>query len=159
MDPSSYAVLWKIGCNNSKLLIREECYYEPFSRPSAHGIVGMSNVPNRDEEGCWFSSEFQSSPLESQEDRVLSLINKLTVNNLVFVAGEGIIGRTAFTNSHEWILLNNFAKDAYPPEVYAEMHLQFSAGMQTVAVIPVLPHGVVQLGSCLPIMENMGFCP
>ncbi|XP_027345137.1 transcription factor LHW-like isoform X2 [Abrus precatorius] len=29
--------------------------------------------------------------------------------------------------------------------------------MQTVAVIPVLPHGVVQLGSFLPIMENLGF--
>ncbi|KAI5421530.1 hypothetical protein KIW84_045088 [Lathyrus oleraceus] len=43
-----------------------------------------------------------------------------------------IIGRAIFTNSHEWILLNNFAKDAYPPEVYAEMHLQFSAGMQTI---------------------------
>ncbi|CAK8535462.1 unnamed protein product [Lathyrus sativus] len=154
----SYAVFWKIGCNNSKLLIWEECYHEPFSRPSTHGIVGMSNVRNPNEEGCWFSSEFQSAPLGIQEeDRVSSLINKLTVNNLVVVAGEGIIGRAAFTNSHEWILLNNFAKDAYPPEVYAEMHLQFSAGMQTVAVIPVLPHGVVQLGSCLPIMENMGF--
>ncbi|XP_061342778.1 transcription factor LHW-like isoform X2 [Gastrolobium bilobum] len=29
--------------------------------------------------------------------------------------------------------------------------------MQTIAVIPVLPHGVVQLGSFLPIMENMAF--
>ncbi|CAI8592821.1 unnamed protein product [Vicia faba] len=154
----SYAVFWKIGCNNSKLLIWEECYYEPFSHPSAHGIVGMSNVRNPNEEGCWFSSEFQSSHQGIQEeDRVSSLINKLSVNNLVVVAGEGIIGRTAFTNSHQWILLNSFAKDAYPPEVYAEMHLQFSAGMQTVAVIPVLPHGVVQLGSFLPIMENMGF--
>ncbi|XP_058779662.1 transcription factor LHW-like [Vicia villosa] len=145
----SYAVFWKIGCNNSKLLIWEECYYEQFSRPS---------VPNPNEEGCWFSSEFQSSHLGIQEeDRVGSLINKLSVNNLVVVAGEGIIGRAAFTNSHEWILLNNFAKDAYPPEVYAEMHLQFSAGMQTVSVIPVLPHGVVQVGSFLPIMENIGF--
>ncbi|GAU22333.1 hypothetical protein TSUD_106610 [Trifolium subterraneum] len=132
----SYAVFWKIGCNNSK----------------------MSNLPNPNGEGCWFSSESQSSHLGIQEeDRVSSLINKMTVNNLVIVAGEGIIGRAAFTNSHEWILLNNFAKGAYPPEVYAEMHQQFSAGMQTVAVIPVLPHGVIQLGSFFPIMENMGF--
>ncbi|CAJ2660245.1 unnamed protein product [Trifolium pratense] len=154
----SYAVFWKIGCNNSKLLIWEECYYEPLSCPSPHGIVGMPNLPNPNREGCWFSSESQSSHLGIQEeDRVSSLISKMTVNNLVIVAGEGIIGRVAFTNSHEWILLNNFAKSAYPPEVYAEMHQQFSAGMQTVAVIPVLPHGVIQLGSFYPIMENMGF--
>ncbi|KAI5403130.1 hypothetical protein KIW84_050638 [Lathyrus oleraceus] len=30
-------------------------------------------------------------------------------------------------------------------------------GMQTVAFIPILPHGVVQLGSFLPIMENTRF--
>ncbi|WJX73792.1 hypothetical protein P8452_57532 [Trifolium repens] len=154
----SYAVFWKIGCNNSKLLIWEECYYEPLSCPSPHGIVGMSNLSNPNGEGSWFSSESQSSRLGIQEeDRVSSLINKMTANNLVIVAGEGIIGRAAFTNSHEWILLNNFAKGAYPPEVYAEMHHQFLAGMQTVAVIPVLPHGVIQLGSFFPIMENIGF--
>lgn len=34
---------------------------------------------------------------------------------------------------------------------------QFSAGIRTVAVIPVLGHGVVQLGSSLAIMENMAF--
>ncbi|XP_062082464.1 transcription factor LHW isoform X2 [Humulus lupulus] len=34
---------------------------------------------------------------------------------------------------------------------------QFSAGMQTVSVIPVPPHGVVQFGSSLAIMENIKF--
>ena len=28
-----------------------------------------------------------------------------------------IIGRAAFTDNHQWILLNNFSRDAYPPEV------------------------------------------
>lgn len=30
-----------------------------------------------------------------------------------------IIGRAAFTGSHQWILLNKFTKDAYPPEVWS----------------------------------------
>ncbi|KAJ1407475.1 hypothetical protein SESBI_24282 [Sesbania bispinosa] len=150
----SYAVFWKIGCNNSKLLIWEECYYDPLSCPFPPHSFGMSNLPNQNGEGCWFSSESQ---VGIQEDRISSLINKMIVNNSVIVAGEGIIGRAAFTGSHQWILLNNFTKDAYPPEVYAEVHHQFSAGMQTVTVIPVLPHGVVQLGSFFPIMENIGF--
>ncbi|TKY48687.1 Transcription factor LHW [Spatholobus suberectus] len=152
----SYAVFWKIGCNNSKLLIWEECYYEPLPCPPR--MFGMPDLPYQKGDGCWFSSESQLSQLGIQEeDRICSLINKMTVNNSVIIAGEGIIGRAAFTGSHQWILLNNFTKDTYPPEVYAELHHQFSAGIQTVAVIPVLPHGVVQLGSFLPIIENMGF--
>ncbi|QHO21136.1 Transcription factor LHW [Arachis hypogaea] len=145
----SYAVFWKIGCNNSKLLIWEECYYEPL--PCSFPQPNFGNG-----EGSWFSSESHSSQMGIQEeDRVCSLINKMTVNNSVNITGEGIIGRAAFTGNHQWILFNNFSRDAYPPEVYAEMHHQLSAGMQV--LIPVLPHGVVQLGSFLPIMENIGF--
>ncbi|XP_057749182.1 transcription factor LHW-like [Arachis stenosperma] len=145
----SYAVFWKIGCNNSKLLIWEDCYYEPLPSPFPASVAG---------EGSWFSSESQLSQLGIQdEDRVCSLINKMMVNNSVNIAGEGIIGRAAFTGNYQWILLNNFTRNAYPPEVYTEVHHQFSAGIQTIVVIPVLPHGVVQLGSFLPIMENIGF--
>ncbi|TKY67019.1 Transcription factor LHW [Spatholobus suberectus] len=151
----SYAVFWKIGCNNSKLLIWEDYYYEPLPPPFPPRAVGMSNFPYRDGEGCWFSPESQLGIQE--EDRVRVLINKMMVNNSVSIAGEGIVGRAAFTGNYQWILLNNFTRDAYPPEVYPELHYQFSAGMQTVAVIPVLPHGVVQLGSFLPIMEDIGF--
>nr|KYP68668.1 putative basic helix-loop-helix protein At1g64625 family [Cajanus cajan] len=156
----SYAVFWKIGCHNSKLLIWEDYYYEPLPSPFPPRAVGMSNFPRRDGEGCWFSSESQLGIQE--EDRVCVLLNKMMVNNSgggqsLCVAGEGIVGRAAFTGNYQWILLNNFTRDAYPPEVYPELHYQFSSGMQTVAVIPVLPHGVVQFGSFLPIMEDMGF--
>ncbi|KAK7371196.1 hypothetical protein VNO78_36764 [Psophocarpus tetragonolobus] len=152
----SYAVFWKIGCHNSKLLIWEDCYYEHLL--CQQRMFGMPDLPYQNGEGCWFSSgSLSSQPGIQKGDRLSSLINKMTVNNSVIIAGEGIIGRAAFTGSHQWILLNNFTKDAYPPQVYAEVHHQFSAGIQTVVVIPVLPHGVVQLGSFVPILENMGY--
>ncbi|KAF7823183.1 transcription factor LHW-like [Senna tora] len=151
-DQWSYAVFWKIGCHNPKLLIWEDCYYESTAGTKT------SNMPFANKEGCWLSSDSRSSQLGIQEeDRVCSLVNKMMVNNSVNVVGEGIIGRAAFTGNHQWIILNNFTRNRYPPEVYNELHHQFSAGMQTVAVIPVLPHGVVQLGSLLPMMENVGF--
>lgn len=85
----SYAVFWKIGCNNSKLLIWEDCYYEPLPSHFLPQIVGTSNLPYRDGEGCWFSSDSQ---LRIQEDdRVGSLINKMMVNNSVNVAGQGSV--------------------------------------------------------------------
>lgn len=30
-----------------------------------------------------------------------------------------IVGRAAFTGNYQWILLNNFTRDAYPPEVWS----------------------------------------
>ncbi|KAK4255295.1 hypothetical protein QN277_008310 [Acacia crassicarpa] len=139
----SYAVFWKIGCHNPKLLIWEECYYEPLPCPFPQNIDrnGTSNLSFRGVEG----------------DRVCSLINRMVVNNSVNIAGEGIIGRAAFTGNHQWILLNNFTRAAYPPEVYNEVHHQFLAGMQTIVIIPVLPHGVIQLGSFLAMMEDVRF--
>ncbi|KAE8734820.1 Transcription factor-related, putative isoform 2 [Hibiscus syriacus] len=68
-----------------------------------------------------------------------------------------LVGRAAFTGNHQWINANNYVIDAQPPEVLNEVHLQYSAGIQTIAVIPVFPRGVVQLGSSTTIVENMGF--
>lgn len=145
----SYSVFWKIGCHNTKLLIWEEHYNEPSPNPE---------VPFGGWEGCWGTSDIGSSLLGNQAgDRVQQLINKMMLDNHVHVLGEGMVGRAAFTGNHQWILANSHIRDAHPPEVQNEVHLQFSAGMQTVAVIPVNPHGVVQLGSSLSIVENIEF--
>ncbi|CAF2164357.1 unnamed protein product [Brassica rapa] len=121
----SYAVFWKIGCQNSSLLIWEECYDE-------------------------------TSP--SGNENVQLLTNRMMLNNRIILVGEGLVGRAAFTGHHQWILADSFNRGGvHPPEVINEMLLQFSAGIQTVAVVPVVPHGVVQLGSSFPIMENLGF--
>ncbi|KAF3439470.1 hypothetical protein FNV43_RR17748 [Rhamnella rubrinervis] len=156
----SYAVFWKIGCQNPKLLIWEECHCEPskFYLPMRISGTGSDELSFGEWERCLASSEIGSSELGIHaRDRVFALINKMLTNNQVNIVGEGIVGRAAFTGNHQWILSNNYSKDAHPPEVLNEMHHQFSAGMQTVAVIPVLPHGVVQLGSSMTIMENIGF--
>ncbi|KAH7541816.1 transcription factor LHW [Ziziphus jujuba] len=156
----SYAVFWKIGCQNPKLLIWEECHYEPakFSVPLRISGTVSDEVPFGELERCWVSSEIGSSQVGIHSvDRVFTLINKMLTSNQVNIVGEGMVGRAAFTGHHQWILSNNYSKDAHPPEVLNEMHHQFSAGMQTVAVIPVLPHGVVQLGSSSAIMENIAF--
>ncbi|KAF2302528.1 hypothetical protein GH714_037369 [Hevea brasiliensis] len=154
-----YAVFWKIGCQNPKLLIWEECYYESKScsvLPCTSGI-GNPELPLGDSEGYW-ASDFHSSQLRVQSGETLHLlINKMMMNNQVNVVGQGIVGRAAFTGNHEWFRSNKYLGDTHPPEVLTEIHHQFSAGMQTVAVIPVSSIGVVQLGSSLTIMENVGF--
>ncbi|KAK8336374.1 hypothetical protein V6Z12_A09G116300 [Gossypium hirsutum] len=155
----SYAVFWKIGCQNTRLLIWEECFYQPAPSSVSPSLVGVQNpeLSFGEREGCWGLET--SSQLGSQkwDDKVHLLINKMNINNRINIVGQGLVGRAAFTGNHQWILANNYVADAHPPEVLNEVQLQVSAGMQTVAVIPVLPHGVLQLGSSMTIMENMGF--
>ncbi|XP_031387338.1 transcription factor LHW-like [Punica granatum] len=134
----SYAVFWKVGCQNPRLLIWEECYYEPLT----------SSVPPEDR---------SRQSITQAEDKLQLLINRMMTNNQICLFGEGIIGRAAFTGIYQWFTSNSYIRDVHPPEVSNEMHHQFSAGIQTVAVIPVSPHGVVQLGSSFSIMENLGF--
>ncbi|KAA8549964.1 hypothetical protein F0562_001628 [Nyssa sinensis] len=156
----SYAVFWKIGCQNPKLLIWEECYCEPKQGSALPPISGIESPELAFEEwaACLVSAEAQTSQLGVQtEDKVCSLVNKMMMSNQVNIVGEGLVGRAAFTGNHQWICSENYAKEAHPPEVLNEVCQQFSAGIQTVAVIPIFRQGVVQLGSSLVIMENMQF--
>ncbi|OVA07152.1 Myc-type [Macleaya cordata] len=156
----SYAVFWKIGFNNPTLLVWEEYHYEPARHSSLPAISGIESTELllKEWEGLWNSPESHLPQLGCQTgDKVLLLINKMMINNQVHVVGEGIVGRAAFMGMHQWILQEHCMVEGYPSEVLAEVQLQFSAGMQTVAVIPVLPHGVVQLGSTLAVVENTGF--
>ncbi|XP_065865967.1 transcription factor LHW isoform X2 [Euphorbia lathyris] len=140
-----------------RLLIWEECYYEPKSRavlPHSSGIE-KPELPFGDWEGYWATDAHSQLRLQTG-NRLQVLIDKMMMNNQVNLVGQGIVGRAAFTGNHEWILAKNYIGDAHPPEVLGEIRDQFSGGMKTIAVIPT-PHGVVQLGSSLTIMENMGF--
>lgn len=138
----SYAVFWKIGCQNPKLLIWEECYYGSSS----------SAAQNR----CLQKQEGYNNGAQVGE-KVHMLMDRMMMSNHVNVVGEGLVGRAAFTGNHQWIVSGLYNEIAHPAEVLNEVRHQFSAGMQTIAVIPVIPHGVLQLGSPLTIMENVGF--
>ncbi|PIN10642.1 hypothetical protein CDL12_16763 [Handroanthus impetiginosus] len=153
----SYAVFWKIGCQNPKLLIWEECFYETAL---CSGLPGNENPATsfHDYNASWVSTETHNLQSNVQtREKVQLLVNKMMMDNHVNIVGEGLVGRVAFTGNHQWILSENYFREVHPPEVLKEVCQQFSAGMQTVAVIPVLPHGVVQFGSFLTMMENTGF--
>ncbi|KAH6814754.1 transcription factor-like protein [Perilla frutescens var. frutescens] len=156
----SYAIFWKTGCQNPKLLIWEECYYEPASCYGRPGIsrTGFSEIPHQDYSASSVSTgTLNSRPGGPEGNKVHLLVNKMMVDNHVNVVGEGLVGRVAFTGNHQWILSENYYRETHPPEVLKEVCLQFSAGMQTVAVVPILPHGVAQFGSYSTIPENIGF--
>ncbi|RZC78524.1 hypothetical protein C5167_002708 [Papaver somniferum] len=140
----SYAIFWKMGIHNPRLLVWEEFHYEPMGSSSLPGIES-TDLLLKEWEGLLNSLENSNLPqLGCQtEDKVSLLMNKMMINNQINVVGQGIVGRAAFMGMHQWILRDNCMVEGYPSE--------------TLAVIPVLPHGVVQLGSTLTVMENTGF--
>lgn len=155
-----YAIFWKIGCQNPTLLIWEECYHAPVSCSSVAGISGIesSRLAFEDWESCSISHTPQLPQVGVlAEDKVHSLINKMILTNRVKIVGQGLVGRTAFTGNHLWILSETYTKETQPPEVQNEVYEQFSANLKTLAVIPIFTHGVVQFGSSSAIMEDMTF--
>ncbi|CAA0841339.1 Transcription factor LHW [Striga hermonthica] len=157
----SYAVFWKMGCQNPNLLIWEECYYEAAS--SFDSLTGFSGKENLDINfQDYNNSSVQSESLNLQaalpaRGKVHILVNKMLADGNVKVVGEGLVGRVAFTGNYQWILSENYCGEPQSLEVLKEALQQFSAGMQTVTIVPVLPHGVVQFGSHVAIPENIGF--
>lgn len=159
VDQWSYAVFWKIGCQNPKLLIWEECYHGPITFSCLpHTETVSPGIAFDNWEACWASTESRSfPPTVVAGDRVQQLVSKMMMDNQVSIVGEGLVGRAAFTGNYQWILSQNYSRESHPPEVLNELNQQFAAGMQTVAVIPVLPNGVFQFGSSKDIIENTGF--
>lgn len=66
----------------------------------------------------------------------------------VYSLGEGIVGHVAITGKHLWLSADKSATiTSLAPENYDGWQAQFSAGIKTIVVAAVAPHGVVQLGS------------
>ncbi|XP_039159877.1 transcription factor LHW isoform X2 [Eucalyptus grandis] len=116
----SYAVFWKFGCQNPKLLIWEECYYEPLRCcvPPSTAVSVIGKVPMGEFDGCLVTPENQfAMPENHAADKIESLIDKMMIKDHINIVGEGIIGRAAFTGNHLWILSSSYNGDAYPPEI------------------------------------------
>ncbi|KAG6697445.1 hypothetical protein I3842_09G199600 [Carya illinoinensis] len=76
-----------------------------------------------------------------------------------YAMGEGIVGEVAYSRSHCWVLSENTYTSEFNsklvPEYPDEWLLQFAAGIKTILLVPVLPHGVLQLGSLEWVPEDL----
>ncbi|KAH6795679.1 hypothetical protein C2S51_036665 [Perilla frutescens var. frutescens] len=96
------------------------------------------------------------------EDPVRKAFSKMSIQ--LYNYGEGLMGKVASDKCHKWVFkeptecepnISNYWQssfDALPPE-WTE---QFESGIQTIAVIQA-GHGLLQLGSCKIIPEDLHF--
>ncbi|KAJ0973343.1 hypothetical protein J5N97_021302 [Dioscorea zingiberensis] len=149
----SYAVFWRaVGSRNPMHLVWGDGHCE---RPTNISGFDAMDMLLKECGAARSSRNDRVAEFESQAgDRLGMLVNKIMVSQ-VHVVGDGIIGQAALTGNHRWIFRDLL--DGMTYDCLGEMRSQFLVGIQTIAVIPVLPFGVVQLGSTQMVIENIGF--
>eukprot|EP00262_Sarcandra_glabra_P013053 TRINITY_DN3526_c2_g2_i1.p1 TRINITY_DN3526_c2_g2~~TRINITY_DN3526_c2_g2_i1.p1 ORF type:complete len:780 (-),score=123.66 TRINITY_DN3526_c2_g2_i1:1182-3521(-) len=154
-----YAVFWKLMHRSRTLLTWEDGYCD-YSKP-------RDSVENMPDEKCFndrtgiisFGCELDSSNGSSVGCPIaLALAN---MSCLLYSLGEGIVGKVAFTGQHCWVFAEDVSMGQFNsklmPEYLDEWQLQFAAGIKTILLVPVVPHGVVQLGSLEVVTEDLMF--
>ncbi|KAF0931496.1 hypothetical protein E2562_004617 [Oryza meyeriana var. granulata] len=89
----------------------------------------------------------QSYPLCPIEAALLSM------SSHSYSLGEELIGKVALTGQHCWISSNELSS-TFMYKYHEDWQLQFAAGIKTVLFVPVVPHGVLQLGSLDLVSES-----
>ncbi|XP_066168212.1 transcription factor EMB1444 isoform X1 [Oryza sativa Japonica Group] len=121
--------------------IKGDLYDSPID--SKNQIV-MSTLYNND--------QYQSYPLCPIEAALLSM------SSHTYSLGEDsklnrLIGKVALTGQHCWISSYEFSS-TFMYKYHEDWQLQFAAGIKTILFVPVVPHGVLQLGSLDLVPES-----
>ncbi|PPE00107.1 hypothetical protein GOBAR_DD02897 [Gossypium barbadense] len=129
-SPWKYAVLWKLGHQSPMSLTWEDenCVY-PIPSESMESI--SSDV--------YSNSEIIPSQFETSMDLVVA-----HMSHLKYTLGKGVVGKVAHTGKHYWVSYDDiFTSKA-----------NWTMVDETIVLIPVLPHGVVQLASLEMVAED-----
>nr|WCO08294.1 hypothetical protein [Suaeda aralocaspica] len=119
-------------------------------------------------EDAFYNDHFKLDPLDSNRfgvaleslhdghvahDPVGLAVAKMSYH--VYSLGEGIVGQVAVTGKHRWIFSGEPMNSCSSLELCDGWQAQFAAGIKTIVVAAVVPHGVVQLGSLNKVNENL----
>uniref|UniRef100_A0A5B7BD36 BHLH domain-containing protein n=1 Tax=Davidia involucrata TaxID=16924 RepID=A0A5B7BD36_DAVIN len=137
-----YAVFWKLKHQARMMLTWEDAYYDNHEQHDPSENECFSEIV-----GNLRNGKYSHDPLGLA-------VAKMSYH--AYSIGEGIVGQVAVTGKHLWISSDKHVSDSCSSFEYCDgWHTQFSAGIRTVVVVPVVPHGVVQLGSLNKITEDL----
>ncbi|KAL9168810.1 hypothetical protein ABFS82_04G039700 [Erythranthe guttata] len=131
-----YAVFWKLKHRARMMLTWEDAYYDGNGYLDKKGFIETVGTTS---EGAY------------SHDPLGLAMAKMPYE--VYSLGEGVVGQVAVSGKHSWIFSDQHVADSSSSS--GGWQTQFSAGVKTVAVVAVMPHGVVQLGSLDKIAEDL----
>ncbi|KAM7254279.1 hypothetical protein ACFE04_031961 [Oxalis oulophora] len=135
----NYSVFWKLKHRSRMVLTLEDAYYENCQQ---HNISESNRLGGT-------ADDLNQGYLH---DPIGLALAKMSYH--VYSLGEGIVGQVAVTQKHQWIFADA-ANSCGSFESSDRLESQFSAGIKTIVVVAVVPHGVVQLGSLIKVTEDM----
>ncbi|KAM7265476.1 hypothetical protein ACFE04_003159 [Oxalis oulophora] len=152
----NYAVLWQIRHGNPMVLTWEDGYCdnqkarEPIETISDDCCLGDGNEI--------YSSCDQINMYSSETHSIEQGVSHMS--SFCYNLGEGIVGKVAYMQNHSWINLDKvlFGEDScnliHEGRFPEEWLYQWALGIKTILLIPLLPQGVLQLGSLEEVSED-----
>lgn len=153
-SPWKYALFWKFQEHNQMNLTFEEGYIQsPQQRNSVEGISDniRSNGSHR------YSSHKGESKSNNEDTGTDPLELALAyMSSAQHTLADGIVGEVAHSGNYCWASADGMSIGAlsFKPKCPDDWVFQFAAGIKTVLLVPVVPHGVLQLGSLDTVAED-----
>ncbi|XP_023540045.1 transcription factor EMB1444-like isoform X2 [Cucurbita pepo subsp. pepo] len=152
-----YAVFWKIKYQNPSILTWEDGYCNGSKLENHMGSMTECRMINEREEHV---SSYYGTNIHNGDSGGCSVGAAVAdMFYLQYAVGEGTVGSVASSGNHSWVFLENlFTSDLLSASIYegpTEWLLQYASGIKTILLVPVLPFGVLQLGSLQMLTENL----
>ncbi|XP_006657381.1 transcription factor EMB1444-like isoform X1 [Oryza brachyantha] len=145
-----YVVLWSLQVNrNHMILTWGDVYVDKVIRDTERDLYGnLIEGKNQIVLSTFCNNgQYQSNPLCPIEAALLSM------SSHSYSLGEELIGKVALMGQHCWISSNEISS-AFTYKYHEDWQLQVAAGIKTILLLPVVPHGVLQLGSLDLVSES-----
>ncbi|KDO48148.1 hypothetical protein CISIN_1g005301mg [Citrus sinensis] len=155
--PWNYAVLWKLKLEGQMILSWEDGYCDHLKPREPLGIMSEDIYHNGANE--LFSTHSETSAGDGGFEGYSIGLVLANMSHLQYALGEGVVGEVANSGTHFWVSYDDVSttkvNSKLVPKCPDEWLLQLASGIKTILLVPVLPHGVVQLGSLQVIAEDV----
>ncbi|KAF5747573.1 Basic helix-loop-helix DNA-binding superfamily protein putative isoform 1 [Tripterygium wilfordii] len=150
-----FAVFWKVRLG-SPMILNWEVGYVHHLRPIESMEIIAKNIFGNTMDDT-FLPQCEASMYDGRSGEHPINLVVADMSRLQYAWGEGVVGEVACTGCHCWVTIEDIltcvAMGYKCPE---EWLLQFAAGIKTILLVPLLPHGVLQLGSLEEISGYRG---
>ncbi|KAL7136412.1 hypothetical protein ABFS83_10G028800 [Erythranthe nasuta] len=155
-SPWNYAVFWKLKYQHEMVLVWEDGFCDN-QKPRSSTVSQIEDL-YLENSNKMLSSTFSSTLLDESPGEYPVGLAIAEMSSASHAVGKGVVGNVACTGDAHWIYSNDIAADVFNsvlvPEYPDEWLLQFAAGIRTILLLPVIPHGVLQLGSTEMVSED-----
>nr|XP_051216515.1 transcription factor EMB1444-like isoform X2 [Lolium perenne] len=148
-----YAVFWSLESENG-ILTWGDGYVDKMTKDTQRRDLydNLADSDNQIISHIWSNNDqYQSYPLCPVLCPIEAALLSMFCHS--YSLGEEIIGKVAVTGQHCWISANDF-RSTLVYKYHEDWQFQFAAGIKTVLLVPVIPHGVLHLGSLHMVLES-----